>query len=106
MLPVCDPLASTFPQEKSAVGLMGDSSNVFQCPKGKPEGGPSESVSVGLHRDAGGVGSGMWKRLQIDWSQFSFTLKRKGSWTISGGDLSTSIQDRLDIFFLKCTCLV
>ena len=66
---------------------------------GNLRGGPSESVSVGLHRDAGGVGSGMWKRLQIDLSQFSFTLKRKVRGTISGGDLSTSIQDRLDIFF-------
>lgn len=37
------------------------------------------------------------------WAGFSFTLNSKrGKGTISWGDLSTSIQGGLEIFFLKC----
>lgn len=60
----------------------------------------SEIGKAEQHRGSGGVGSGMWKRLQIDLSPFFFhTEKKRG--TISEGDLSICIQDRLEIFFLK-----
>lgn len=65
------------------------SGNTSQCTDGDASLGPSESVQVDQHHSAGGAGSAMWKRLQIDLSQFFFHTEKKRGGIILGGDLAT-----------------
>lgn len=64
--------------------------------------GPSKSIKDRQQHVSGGAESGVWQRSQADLSQFFFHVEQqKGQGTISWADLSTGIQDGLEIFFLK-----